>query len=99
MDINTKKIHQFLKTINEVEYNYLKYAIDISYSIRGLIRSFNLTKEFVCNNFQIPIRKYNDFINGSYEYSMNDMSTLDFLWKELEKEAIDKNDVIKISKK
>lgn len=99
MDINKKKIHQFLKTINEMEFIYMKYHIELSHAIKSLIHLYKLPKEFICQEFKVPTRKYNDFINGSYEYSVNDMSTLDFLWKQLEKEAIDKNDIVKISKK
>lgn len=83
MKIDTKKIGTFLKSLEDVEYIYLKHVVGIRSSIQELINNFNLSKEDVCIRFKIQKNKYNDFVKGNYSYSLMDVAHLNAAFNEL----------------
>ena len=71
ISINTKKVGQFLKSLNEAERVYLSHTFNLSNNIRKLIKKFNLTKQEVCEKYGIKLNKYNDFISGNCNYDLH----------------------------
>lgn len=98
MKVNTKQIGQFLKTINELDYEYLQLTMQMRNGIQNLIARHNLSKAEFCKRFQITTRQYPDYIVGNYNYSLNDMACLNASFIELEAKLLEKEVPIKVAK-
>lgn len=99
MKLNTNKIQRFLKSLNNAEFYYVQNCVNIAGSIKNMIRTYKLTKEFICEEFKVSDDNYDAFISGGYNYSVNDISTMEYLYKEFEKAEIEKHDIVKIVSK
>ncbi len=88
MNINAKAIGRSLKSITEAEYIYMGHCMGMRDNIQNLIKRFSLVKKDVCEKFGVPPRKYNDFVKGNYNYSMDHMARLNAWFMELEMEKL-----------
>ena len=88
MNVDDKKIGKFLKSLNKAELIYMKHCMDLTESINRVIDDYDLSKEYVCEAFQISTRKYNDFVSGNFEYTMRHMATLNALFMEHEQKKL-----------
>lgn len=96
--IRTKKIGSFIKNLNGAERNYLLHCLNTSNSIKRLIKEFNLEKKFVCERFKIKANRYNDFVSGNFNYSLEEISKLNVLFMELESEKLKDKVPVQIAK-
>ena len=96
IEIDTTKIGAFLKSLNDAEYRYMGYCMEILDSINGLIHEFNLDKDFICARFKISVDSYEDFITGTFDYSLREMAILNALFMELKIEALKKQAPIQV---
>jgi len=88
MKMDIKKVGNFLKNLEESEYQYMLHSINMRNSLQRLIRDFNLTKEDVCKKFEIKPAQYNDFVKGNRNYTISDMAILNAYYMELEAEKL-----------
>ena len=92
-----KKIGKFLKGLEPVEYRYLELSVQMVSSIQNLIERHKLTKEEFCEMFHIKPTKYLDYTKGNYNYSLNDMATLNYVYRKLETEKLKETEPIKLT--
>jgi len=81
--IDTKKIHSFINEMNDAETSYIHHALGNSFNIKSLIKRFNITKKEFCEKVKINPRKYNDFVNGAYNYDIASLVNVGVLESEL----------------
>jgi predicted XRE-type DNA-binding protein len=79
------KIDELLSSLEESEFIYLQQKIAISLKVKKLISNNNLTEEKFCELMEIDISSYEDFVSGSYTYTLLDIAQLDTLIKVSEK--------------
>ena len=83
--MNASKIDELLSDIEESEFIYLQQKIGIRLKVKKLISNNNLTEEKFCELMEIDISSYEDFVSGSYTYTLLDIAQLDTLIKVYEK--------------
>ena len=83
--INASKIDELLSDIEESEFIYLQQKIAIRLKVEKLIRNNNLSEEKFCELMEIDISSYEDFVSGSYTYTLLDIAQLDTLIRVAEK--------------
>jgi predicted XRE-type DNA-binding protein len=83
--INASKIDELLSDIEESEFIYLQQKIAIRLKVEKLIRNNNLSDEKFCELMEIDISSYEDFVSGSYTYTLLDIAQLDTLIRVAEK--------------
>lgn len=88
--INSKKVHTFVLSLTRAERGYMVSCLAISDSILSLINDFGLTKQQVCEKFQITPRQYKAFVNGAFNYDMNHMANLNDWYVELKASRLEK---------
>ena len=93
-----KKVGKFLKGLEPVEYRYLELTVQMVSSIQNLIERHKITKEAFCEMFHIKPAKYLDYIKGNYNYSVNDMATLNYHYATLEALKLKESEPIQIAK-
>lgn len=97
MEIDTKKIGDFLKRIDGAEYIYLQRCMELRNAIEQLIKRHNLSKQDVCARFQIKPVRYSDFVKGNYNYNVKDMANLNAAFIELEMRKLKDEVPVKIA--
>lgn len=80
-----KEIDELLSKLEEGEFNYLQQKISISIKVKKLIRNNNLSEEKFCELMEIDTTSYDDFVCGSYQYTLLDIAQLDTLIRVSEK--------------
>jgi predicted XRE-type DNA-binding protein len=83
--MNASKIDELLSDIEESEFIYLQQKIAIRLKVEKLIRNNNLSDEKFCELMEIDISSYEDFVSGSYTYTLLDIAQLDTLIRVAEK--------------
>ena len=83
--MNASKIDELLSDIEESEFIYLQQKIAIRLKVEKLIRNNNLSDERFCELMEIDISSYEDFVSGSYTYTLLDIAQLDTLIRVAEK--------------
>jgi hypothetical protein len=94
---NFKKVGKFLKELTPTEYRYMELTMQMVSGFNDLIARFKLTKEDFCEKFEIKPAKYEDYVKGNYNYSVEDMIKLQFVYADLEAERLRSRDMIKIT--
>jgi hypothetical protein len=95
-DYNTKKVRMFLKNLTPIEFRYMELTVQLVSSMQNLIKRFNLDKDEFCKLFSIKPYQYNDYTKGNWNYAIDDMATLNYVYQKLEKQRIDEDDLIKV---
>lgn len=88
--IDSKKVHLFLKNINDAEYRFLQLSMQIRDSIEDISRRHRLSKTEICNLLKITPSKHNAFIIGAYNYTLMDTANLNALYMKLETQMLEK---------
>ena len=83
--IYATKIDELLSNLEESEFVYLQQKIAIRLKVEKLIKSNNLSNEKFCQLMEIDISSYDDFVSGSYTYTLLDIAQLDTLIRVSEK--------------
>ena len=83
--IYATKIDELLSNLEEAEFIYLQQKIAISLKVKKLISNNNLSEEKFCELMEIDISSYEDFVSGSYTYTLLDIAQLDTLIRVSEK--------------
>ena len=102
--MGTKKIRDFLSSIADIDFRYLRIQISMANDARELIKKFDLSKADFCKRMQISPRSYNKYRTGGYNYSIKNMAYLQAAYCDLEMEETRKEaekmftDVLKNSK-
>lgn len=96
IDINTKHIASFLRKLNDTEYIYLQHCMGMRDNITRLIERHNLTKEDVCQLFEIKEKQYDAFVKGCVNYSVHDMARLNAAFMKLEAEKLEERVPVKV---
>jgi hypothetical protein len=73
------EIDELLSKIGEGEFIYLQQKISIRLKVEKLISSNKLSDEKFCELMEIDISSYEDFVSGSYKYTLLDIAQLDTL--------------------
>ena len=94
--LNSKKIKTFLGSINPVEFRFLELTVQMASSFNSLIRTYNLDKERFCELFHISPKRYENYIKGNTTYKLDDMATLNAVYRQLEAERVKELDLIRI---
>lgn len=98
MKIRNVQIGEFLKSLNEAEYQFLKLTIDVVNGIKSLIGDYGMTKEEICKSFNIKDDGYENFIKGNYAYAISHMATINHLLYTFRIENIKENPPFKVSR-
>lgn len=96
--IDTKKIHSFVNGMSDSEKSYISNALANSFNIKSLIKRFNISKKDFCAKVKISPRKYNDFINGAYNYDIAALVNVGCLENELEEKQIKETQEKRVNK-
>lgn len=94
---NLKKIGKFLKELEPIEYRYLELTMHMVSGFQTIIERYKVSKEDFCKHFSINPKRYNDYIKGNFNYTLDDMATLNFVYQKLEAERVQKEEMIKIN--
>lgn len=97
MNVNSKKIGSFLKSLNEAEFIYMGHCMGMRDTINRLIKKHKVSKADFCLKFKIKPGQYNDFVKGNRNYSAMDMATLNAFYVELESEHLKKTVPVKVA--
>lgn len=98
MQIATKKIGVFLKSLTDAEYIYMRHCMEFRDLLKGLIDRYKLDKATICDKFNVAPEDYESYIKGDYNYSVHDMAVLNHLSVILRKEEIEENPPYQIAK-
>jgi hypothetical protein len=79
MKIKSVQIGEFLKSLNEAEYQFLKLTMNVVEGIKTLREDYRVTKEVICKEFDIKEDAYENFIKGNYAYAISHIATLNHL--------------------
>ena len=79
MKIKSVQIGEFLKSLNEAEYQFLKLTMNVVEGINTLRKEYLFTKEEICKEFDIKEDGYENFIKGNYAYAISHLATLNHL--------------------
>lgn len=98
LKINQNKVHSFLKDLNGAEQTYLNHIVNISASMRDVVRKYNLSPERFCKEMAINKRQFNAYMSGQRRYDLKDIAKLTALTYTLITENLSDHDVVKIGK-
>ena len=59
--------------------------------LSNMIEDYELFPEDICSLFKIPLKKYNDFVSGNFNYSTSDFANLNSAYYMLGKESLKNN--------
>lgn len=76
LKLNARKVKSALRKFNDLEFRYLRLQISFANDARTLIKDFKLSKEEFCKLMDIYEFEYDDYIRGSYEYSVMSMAKI-----------------------
>jgi transcriptional regulator with XRE-family HTH domain len=96
-DNEFKKVRDFLKGLNPIQFRYLELTVQLAAQFQSLIQGYGLSKEKFCELFEIKPAQYNNYIKGNYNYSVNDMAMLTAVYRKLETERVQKEELVKIA--
>lgn len=94
-----KKVRLFLKELEPVQFRYLELTMQIVSDLQMLIKRYKLDKKRFCELFHINAKIYDRYIKGDFNYTVNDMATLNYVYQTLEIERIKEEERIKIATK
>jgi len=94
---NYKKVGKFLKELTPTEYRYMELTMQMVSGFNDLISRFKLSKEDFCEKMEVKPAKYNDYVKGNYNYSIEDMIKLQFVYADLERERLRAREIIKVN--
>jgi hypothetical protein len=95
--LDSKKVRTFLSELNSTEFRYLELTVQMVSSFDNLIKRYKLDKERFCELFHIKPTKYVNYIKGNFNYTIDDMATLNAVYQQLETERIKQEEQIKIA--
>jgi hypothetical protein len=79
MKIKSVQIGEFLKSLNEGEYQFLKLTMNVLEGIKSLIEEHGISKEEILKEFELKEDGYENFIKGNYAYSISHLATINHL--------------------
>lgn len=97
MKMDIKKVGAFLKQLTDEEYVYMQHCMGMRDHITRLIKEHNLTKEDICERFQIKPAQYKDFVKGNRNYDVRDLARLNAAFMDLETEKLSEKVPVQIS--
>jgi hypothetical protein len=80
------KIREFLSSISDLEFRYLRVQISMANDARYLIKEFNLGKEMFCRLMQIKESEYDQYLTGGFDYDLMKMALMNAAYCELSSE-------------
>jgi hypothetical protein len=93
---NYKKVRMFLKELTPTEYRYMELTMQLVSGFNNMIERFKLSKEDFCKKMEVKPARYNDYVKGNYNYTIDDMVKLQFVYADLEHERLRAKDIIKV---
>ena len=88
MSLNLQEIHDFIQKLSDSDRIYVVKTIEISDSIRRYINIKQLSDKQASKAFKVPAYLLKSFVSGDYEYDLKDISTLNALYDELDRERL-----------
>lgn len=61
ISIDNKKIHKFMRELNEAEFLYVSHIMDFVSSLKHMIKRHKLSKEQFCTLFDIKPSQYKNY--------------------------------------
>lgn len=89
MKIATKKIGKFLKSLTDVEYEYMRQCMRFRDLLKDLIEIHKLDKAGICAKFIVSEEDYESFIKGDYIYSVHDMAVINHLYITIQSQKLE----------
>lgn len=68
--------------LSDSEKRFIVKIIEISQNIKTFLYETKMSPDQFCEHFKIGMTSYNKFINGEWNYSLSEISTLEYLWTE-----------------
>ncbi|HMZ95353.1 MAG TPA: hypothetical protein PLD56_12605 [Chitinophagales bacterium] len=94
--INSNKINSFLNSINDAEFIYLEKCVSLAYSIKNIIKEYDLTNERFCTEMGINKKQLKNYISGGRNYDLKDIAKLNALAYKLYMENAEKNAELRV---
>ena len=98
LTINQNKIHSFLKDLNGAEQTYLNHIVNISQSMRDIVRKYTLSPERFCKEMGIEKKQFSAYMSGQRRYDLKDVAKLTALTYTLITENLSDHDPVRIGK-
>ncbi len=95
---NENKVHAILRDINEYERRLLSNLMSFSENVRDGIKRHKISKKEFCEAIKIKESRYSAFCKGAYNYDLHVMVSVEVLFKQKEKQLIDKTSLVKVVK-
>lgn len=89
MNIDTKKIGQFLESIGDAEFLYLQHSVNMRLNLQHMIDKDKLTLDQVSERFGLSKRETVKFTKGNRNYSIEDMGKLNSWFIKLESSKLE----------
>jgi len=85
--INTTKLIKFLMKLNDSEFRMVRHMFYTANTIRDFIFEFKITKEEFCKELCIHYVKYDHYIKGAWNFTLDDISHIQhyIMRKQIEK--------------
>ena len=86
----TDELKKALEAQGEAGVRKLRARINIASNASMLVNRFGLSEEEFCSNLDIPTESYHEFMSGTYNYTADDASMLDYYTEQLNVQSMRK---------
>jgi hypothetical protein len=91
-----RMVRKFISQLTPVEFRCAELTMQMVSAFKTIINRHKLSKADFCELFHIKPNKYNDYVRGNYNYTVNDMSTLNYVYNMLEAKKIQENQMVEV---
>ena len=85
-----------MNSINDAEFIYLEKCVSLAYSIKNIIKEYDLTNERFCTEMGINKKQLKNYISGGRNYDLKDIAKLNALAYKLYMENAEKNAELRV---
>jgi hypothetical protein len=96
--MDTKKIGEFLKSVEGAEFTYLEWVVGIRSHLSKLRTKSKLDAIQFAEKLDIAPEQLDNFMLGDYEYTLKDICAINYLAKEIAIEEAAKTEVVSVAK-
>jgi len=90
MDKRTKELANFIGSLSGWEIKFVEDTIAIARNFRQYIEESKVTVEEFCKQMNIAQKDFNKFVSGNWNYSVNQIASLEYHWTEFRKSKVSK---------
>ena len=74
--MKTAQIRQFLGSLSDLDYRFLRIQCSMANDARNLIKEFNLDKDELCSLIRIEPDQYDSYLTGGFDYDIEKMALM-----------------------